>query len=701
MIDACGGARLALRLSFDARRIEHDAAVRLIGHYRTILEGMAASPLQKLGDLPLLTEPERQQVLVEWNRTVADCPRNQCVHRIISAQALRAPERVAVTDVLGRLSFGELDRRSANLARRLRALGVGPDVPVGVWMERSTEMIVAMLSVLKAGGAFLPLDPGTPPERLAFVQRDSRAPVFLTQSRAATGLIELPENVRIVTLDPAAANYDEDDGHAPVRDDVTSRNLAYVIYTSGSTGQPKGVEIEHRSLVNLITWHQRVHQIGPEDRAMQLVSPAFDASIWEIWPTLASGASLHIAATELRLAPARLWKWIAAHEVTLGLLSTPLAEAFMQEKPVAGTMLRVLFTGGEKLSRRPPPDFPCALVDLYGPTECTVCSTWTVVEPRTENNLSPTIGRPVANTRVYVLDQYLRPVPVGVPGELFIGGDGVGRGYRNRPELTLEKFIADPFSTRPGARLYRTGDLVRWQPTGELEFLSRLDHQVKIRGHRIELGEIEATLDQHPAIRKAVVTVREDPSGKRLVAHLVGRPGGVPESHELRQFLARKLPDYMLPSRFAWLEELPMTSNGKVDRRALAEIIMGAEGERDATGPRNATEATLARLWCQVLGVKQLGVNESFFDLGGHSLLATHLLELVRAEFNVQLSVRTLFDHPTISGLAGVLNRSPRGANAEPPPIVRRADRRSTENAPAIAAPLSRSAPVLTVKTRK
>jgi amino acid adenylation domain-containing protein len=702
VIDASGGPRLTIRLTFDARRVDREAAMRLIGHYRTVIEAMAAESNQKLGDLPLLTDRERHQLLTEWNDTAADYPRTQCVHELFSEQVNRAPDRLAVADAHGRLTYLELDRRSGQLARRLRNLGVRADVVVGIWMERSVEMIVAMLAVLKSGGAFLPLDPGTPPERIAFIQRDARAPIFITQTGALESLSHLA-GVKVVPLTPLADNFSasEDVVETPV--EVTSRNLAYVIYTSGSTGQPKGVEIEHRSLVNLVTCHQRLHQLTADDRMLQLVSPAFDASIWEIWPTLAVGASLHIGETELRLSPSKLWQWLAAREITLALLPTPLAEALMLEKAPPGVALRALFTGGEKLNRRPPPDFPCALVDLYGPTECTVCSTLTVVEPKTDHAVASSIGRPLFNTSVYVLDPYLRPVPAGVPGELFIGGVGLARGYRHRPELTLEKFIANPFSTEPGARLYRTGDLVRWLSNGELEFLSRLDHQVKIRGHRIELGEIEAILDQHPAIRQAVVTVRDETSGKSLVAHLVAKSKNTPESHELRQFLARKLPDYMLPSRFLWLERMPMTPNGKVDRKALAELPVGVDGERDCTLPRTALEAGLTRLWCRVLGLEQVGINESFFDLGGHSLLATHLIELVRAEFGAPLSVRALFDHPTVAGLAAVVSSMPRVTVSSPAPIGRRSDRRdrqppSRTGGPALS---TLSDETLAIKTRK
>jgi amino acid adenylation domain-containing protein len=675
VVDACGGRKLVIKILFDRRRFDDDTIQRLLGHYQTVLEAFVRDPQQKLGDIPLLTESERRSLLVGRNRTASDYPRAQCVHQLFAAQAKKTPGLLAVADARAQLTYGELNLRANQLAHRLRALGVGPEVLVGVCLDRCVELVVAWLGILKAGGAFVPLDPAYPKERMAFQLQDCRAPVLLTQKRWLDALPVSSREMTVLCLDGSGSDFCREPERNP--DIVPSpQNLAYVIYTSGSTGQPKGVPIEHRSLVNLVAWHQRAYQVVPRDRATHLASPAFDASVWEIWPYLTAGASVHIPDEETRLSPAKLWRWLAKNKITLTFLPTPLAEAAMSEPQPAGFVVRAMLTGGEKLNRRPPDDFPCPVFNHYGPTECTVVATWTLVEPAAENAAPPAIGRPIANTRVYVLDRKGRPVPAGAPGELWIGGDGLARGYLRRPELTAEKFITDPFDADPKARLYATGDLVRWRSSDELEFLGRLDHQVKIRGHRIELGEIESVLQQHPAVRQVVVTLQEEARGPRLVAYLVSEFKERPEARELRWLLARSLPDYMLPWQFVWLEQLPLTTHGKIDRRALPAPEAGVDAAATACAPRTPVEVGLAKIWRDVLGLQQIGIHDNFFELGGHSLLAAQVIARLPSAFKIQLPLRSLFDHPTIATFAMELKSTRPGAGLAVTPIMRRKTRR-------------------------
>jgi amino acid adenylation domain-containing protein len=446
---------------------------------------------------------------------------------------------------------------------------------------------------------------------------------------------------------------------------VTARNLAYVIYTSGSTGQPKGVQIEHRALMNLVTWHQRRYTVTAADRATQLASPAFDASVWEVWPYLATGASVHIPDDETRLSPALLWRWMAEKRITLSFLPTPLAEAAMSEPCPANLALRALLTGGDKLKRRPPESFPCELVNHYGPTESTVVATCAAVEAHGPENVAPTIGRPIANTTTYVLDGAFRVVPIGVAGELFIGGESLARGYLGRPELDAEKFITVSLAPeranheRP-TRLYRTGDLVRWNARGELEFLGRIDGQVKIRGCRIELGEIEATLQAHPAVRESIVVARPDERGQlQLVAYTVQRSeAGRATDAELGDFLRTRLPLYMLPAAIVTLDAWPLTPNGKIDRKALPEPAgRPISADTTATAPRTPMEQKVAGVWRDVLGRSGIGCEDNFFDLGGHSLLAAQVVSRLNATLRAPVSVRLLFDQPTLGAFARELDR--------------------------------------------
>lgn len=602
-------------------------------------------------------ELERQQIAALNATTHRDYPRDASVHQLFAAEAAARPDLLAVAAGDGSLSYGELDERANRLANRLRGLGVGPDTLVGLCLERSAGLVTGALGILKSGGAYVALDPSYPAERLEFMLRDAQAPVLVTnRSRAAR--LDAGAAIVIVLDDPA--NGLESESAAAPAHRASVGDLAYVIYTSGSSGLPKGVMVEHRSLLNLVFWHRRAFAVTAADRATQVASPGFDAAVWELWPYLTSGASIHVPPDEIRGDAAALRSWLVGERVTISFLPTPLAEAVMSLDWPADADLRLLLTGGDALHRHPSPELPFALVNNYGPTEGTVVSTSGSVPPVEAARLAPSIGRPIDNVRVYIVDSDLRLCRIGQPGELLVGGHLLARGYLHRPELTAEKFIADPFSGKAGARLYRTGDLVRYRPSGEIEFLGRLDQQVKIRGHRIEPGEIAATLDLHPEVRSSLVVAREDtPGEKRLVAYLVPADGVRPGADEMRQHVARSLPDYMLPAAFVWLDELPVTANGKVDRAALPApgcAPTATSGEHDAE-LRTELEAVLAAMICELLHLEVVRLDENFFVLGGHSLLGAQLLARVRDRFGVEMALRGLFDHPTVSAMAGEVER--------------------------------------------
>jgi amino acid adenylation domain-containing protein/non-ribosomal peptide synthase protein (TIGR01720 family) len=671
------GDGLAATFEYNADLFEAATIRRMAGHLQILLNGVVANPDQSIAALPILTAAERQQLLVDWNATAADYPGDACIHRLFEEQVERTPERVAVVYEDRSLTYRELNQRANQLAHYLQTLGVGPEVIVGLSVERSLEMMIGLMAILKAGGAYLPLDPSYPKERLAFMLEDSKAPVLLTQQRFAA---ELPvEGVKVVCLDsgwPAIAQSPIANNQLP----ITSNHLAYLIYTSGSTGQPKGVMIPHRSALNLWTGLKNIvyanHAPGP--LRVSLNAPlSFDASVQE-WIMLLSGHALHIVPHEIRLDGQALLGFIRRHRLDVldcvpSQLKLLIAAGLLDG---TGWTPSIVLPGGEAiddatwqaLAAAPATEF----YNMYGPTECTVDTTICRVKSIPAR---PSIGRPITNTQHYILDRHLQPVPVGVAGELHIGGAGVGRGYLNRPELTAEKFIeireleireldakhSDSISNSP--ILYKTGDLARYLPDGNIEFLGRLDHQVKIRGFRIELGEIEALLTQHPAVQTAVVVALD----QRLAGYVVPKPGAIPTAAELRRFLKDKLPDYMTPSAFVVLDGLPLTPNGKVDRNALPAPDWTRRGG-EYTAPRTPTEELLAGLWAQVLGLdaERVGIRDSFFELGGHSLLATQLISRVRAAFQVELPLRALFESPTVAGLAAAVAASRPGLAAPP-----------------------------------
>ena len=641
-------ASLALAVEVALDRFTAATAARLLSHYATLLDGAVGAPELPLSQLPLLAEAERHQVLAEWNDTAAPLPELPLVHELFAAHARARPHATAAATRAARLTYGELERRANRLAHHLRARGVGPEVPVAICADRTLARVVGIVAVLKAGGAYVSLDPGYPRERLAFLLDDARARVLLTEERFAA---RLPASAaEVIRLDGSWESITGDESAAPATC-VTSRHPAYVIYTSGSTGMPKGVEIPHAGLLNLVRWYQACFGLRPGDRGTQIASPAFDASVVELWPFLAGGGELHIPDEETRLSAAGMLRWWAEAGITLAFLMTPLAEGVMERleqdaAPCPALPVRSLFVGGDRLHHRPVPAVRFRLWNTYGPAEYSV--TTSAVAVAADGPGLPSIGRPLPNTRIYVLDRRQQPVPAGVPGELHVAGVGLARGYLGRPELTAEKFVPDPWGEEPGARMYRTADLVRHLPDGDIDFLGRIDHQVKLRGHRIELGEIESVLGRHPGVREAVVLAREKRRGdKRLVGYVVPAAEPGPAADELRAFLHERLPDYMVPRSYVELSALPLTPNGKVDRRALPEPDQGAA----AAPPETETEALLVEVWRQFLGC-EVGIDDNLFDLGAHSLLAPQFVARVQEIFQLELPLYVLFESPSVRQLA-------------------------------------------------
>ncbi|MCC6177439.1 MAG: amino acid adenylation domain-containing protein, partial [Chloroflexi bacterium] len=669
------------QFEYDAALFDRDRIERMAGHLTVLLEGIATDPERRLSELPLLPEAERRLVVETWNQTEVSYSADRIIPARVEEQARHIPGAVAVVAGDRQLSYGELNAQANQLARELRARGVGPGGIVAVLAERSPELVVGLLGAMKAGAAYLPLDPAYPSERLAFMLDDSGAVVLLTGG----GLESLtPDFGRtVIRLDadrPMLAHWPDDD-LGPL---ATSSDLAYVIYTSGSTGRPKAVEIPHRGLANLVSWHQREYRVTPADRATQVAGLAFDASVWELWPYLSAGASIRFPDDATRADVAALVRWLVAERITLTFLPTPLAELAIEEAWPSDCVLRAMLTGGDRLRRAPERDLPFTLVNHYGPTENSVVSTAIAVPPDPAGDAAPPIGRPIANTQTYILDPHRQPVPVGVPGELYVGGDSLARGYLHQPALTAERFIANPFSPAPTARLYRTGDLTRWRPDGAIEFLGRIDQQVKIHGFRVEPGEIEATLARHPAVRETVVIAREDQPGvQRLVGYVVFGAEPPPTVDELRAFLKRQLPDYMVPAAFVRLDGLPLTPNGKLDRQALpAPEVVRADEADGYVAPRTPTERTLAEIWGLVLGIEDVGIHDNFFDLGGDSILSMQVVARAR-QAGLEIHPTHLFQHDTIAELAPLVTPA-RASKPMPAPAEVSADepRQTPQQAP-------------------
>jgi amino acid adenylation domain-containing protein len=620
----------------------------LAGYYLKIMQRMAEAPLERYESQCLLEDEEIQRVVVQWNSTGADIPGGYIQSAV--QEWNDDPNRIALSDEHCSLTYPELNRRANQLASYLQEMNVGPEVKVAVCLEPSVDLVVALLAIFKAGGAYLPLDPSLPQQRLAFMLQDSNAAVLITEQSLSLNVSGLP--VVLIDRDHEwIAAKPECPPEVPIHPD----NLAYVIYTSGSAGRPKGVAVTHRGLMNLVNWHRQAYCLTPDDRASQLARFSFDACVWELWPYLAAGASVHFPPAGTLDSPADLIKWLIEKEITISFLPTPLAEAVLQEPWPPGGRLRALLTGGDKLHRGADEQAGFTLYNHYGPTENTVVTTWSALRPERERGTSaPPIGRPILNNRVYVLDPSLQPVPTGVVGELYISGESLARGYLSRPELTAERFIPDSFSQQ-GGRLFRTGDLVRYQRSGDLDFVGREDHQVKIRGLRIELGEVETVLLEFSGIRQAAVVLHHQPT-QYLAGYLVAERKDEISIGSLIEHLRQRLPQYMVPSSFVFLAELPLTHNGKVDRVSLlATAPTQIMPTASFVAPRTPLEEQIAQIWSRTLGREGIGVEDNFFELGGHSLTATQIISRIRADLAVNISLRSLFEGPTISGLARVI----------------------------------------------
>ena len=644
------GERLSLRLLYDLRQFDEASIARMLGHFRTLLEEIAANPARRLADVPMLTAGERRQLLQEWNATDAPCPMGTPVQSLVARQAAARPAALAGDAGGDSLTYQDLNGRASQLARALRAAGVGPERVVAVFMDRSPSMLVALLGILKAGGAYLPIDPSCPPDRLTFMLADAQAPIVITEARLRS---RLPQDAgrRVLSLD---ADWDaigaESTAELPVT--VPADGLAYVIYTSGSTGRPKGVQITHGGLLNLVHWHQRRYAITADDRATQIANVAFDASVWEIWPYLTAGACICFPDARTAGEPAALWRWLADNRIAVTFLPTPLAEAMLREPLPDGLALRALLTGGDRLTRGLSAPLPFELVNHYGPTENSVVATCATVEPASARDVPPPIGRPIDNVRAYVLDDSGQPVPVGVPGELYLAGGSLARGYLRRPDLTAERFVPNPFGGSSDSRLYRTGDLVRYLPDGNLQFLGRNDHQVKVRGYRLELGEIDAAIGAHPLVGQCVTVVVDDAGQKRLVSYVVPAAAGELSWDDVRASVRDRLPEYMIPSQFVLLDAMPLNANGKVDRGALPAVTAERQVERQYVAPRGEMERRIAGIWREVLGLDAVGVRDNFFELGGHSLLLVQLHGKLVEALGLSIPLVELFEFPTVEALA-------------------------------------------------
>jgi amino acid adenylation domain-containing protein len=642
---------------------------RMLGHFQTLLEGIVAQPGQSISTLPLLTEHERHQLLVEWNNTQADYPKDSCLQQLFEAQVERTPDAIAVVRDDVRLTYRELNVRANRIAQFLMGHGVGPDVVVALLAERGVDFLAAMLGVFKAGGAYLPLDPRHVAERLCQVLDQSGTTLLLAAGQflpAVTAALErrpIGTRIQVLAIEELLQSESSDENPPAL---CTPKHLAYVIYTSGSTGIPKGAMVEQRGILNHLYAKIADLKLTGADVVAQSASQCFDISVWQFLAPLLVGGRVHIFPDDVAQDAWQLFEQVQLARVSILEIVPPLLRVMLEEAERRGpgrpnlSSLRWLISTGEAL---PPelcrqwlssyPSIP--LLNAYGPTECSDdVSHYAIGTPPGPDMIHTPIGRPIANMRLYVLNPQLQPAPIGVPGELYIAGDGVGRGYLDQPEFTAEAFIPDPFSGQRGARLYKTGDLVRSLQDGTLVYLGRLDPQLKIRGYRVEPGEIEAVLGQHAAVRQAVVVAREDiPGDKRLVAYLDLHPEPASTAQEPHHFLQQRLPHYMVPAVFVFLDALPLTPNGKVDRYALpAPDPFAPMVKRTFVSPRTAVEEVLAGIWAEVLGLERIGIDDNFFDLGGHSLLAIRIRSRIHSIFQVELSLRRLFEAPTAAELA-------------------------------------------------
>jgi amino acid adenylation domain-containing protein len=620
---------------------------RFARHYLAILQEAAKNVDSIIRDLQMLTAAERCQIVIEWNDTKGRDQNDECLHQLFEIQAAAAQDAIAVCYEYEQLTYKELNDRANQLAHYLREVGVGPDVPVGLYLTLSLEMFVGLLGILKAGGAYLPLDSTYPEERVTYMLRDAQVPVVLTQGRLLDQLSKhSPQHICLDSQWETIAKRDRSNPFGR----VNSQNLAYVIYTSGSMGRPKGVLVEHQGVCNLIAAQIRAFDLGPDSRVLQFASLGFDASVSEIFTTLVAGGTLVLKHGDVMYSGASLAK-VLSDEIITAVTLPPSTLANTPSEDIAS--LRTVIAAGESCSATMAARWSSrrTFINAYGPTEVTVCAS--MLRQEEPQTLPPSVGRPIANKHIYLLDNWLRLVAIGVKARLYVGGVGLARGYLNRPDLTAESFIPNPFSDDQGARLYDTGDLAYYVSDGDIMLVGRADRQVKIRGYRIELGEVEAALNQHPAIEEAVVVVNEDNSaGKRLIAYVVSHLSPTPTVTELRSYLAQSLAEYMIPSAFIMMDALPSNSNGKVNLEKLP--IPGMDRpiiNQVFVPPRTEMEAELAQIFSEVLRIETVGIHDNFFELGGHSLLAIQVVSRVRDKFQVELPVQVIFEAPTISEL--------------------------------------------------
>lgn len=681
-------ARMECAFRYSADLFDAATITRMAQHYTNILREMIARPDTRIAELPILDASTRAQILVTWNDTRAEFPNAACIHELVAQQAARAPNAIAAQFENETLTYRELNARANQLAHHLIARGIAPEMRVGICIERSLEMVVALLGVLKAGAAYLPLEPNAPPARLQFILERANAALLITSASIAHSLaLEIPR----VTL-PQDWNLLSQERDENPQGNVCASNLAYVIYTSGTTGQPKGVMIEHHALVNHATFFARDYDITARDRVLQFAPIAFDFSAEEIFPAWLGGATIVIRPEHAALTPREFFEFVARHQLTMLDLPTAfwhtLIQAMEETSLALPPCVRLVIVGGEQVDAqlfqkwRARVGTRARWVNTYGPTEATIAVTTFELATDARADLSLTIGRPIANTQMYILDARMQPVPIGVDGDLHIGGEPIARGYLDAPELTAEKFVPNPFTASAAARLYKTGDRARYRADGQIEFRGRRDTQVKLRGFRIELSEIETTLAQHPDIQANVVVLREDePNAKRLVAYLVARRPA-PAPIDLRMWLRARLPEYMLPSAFVFLDALPLTANGKVNRRALpAPESITHELDAEFIAPRTPAEERVAEIWREVLRVPRVGAADNFFDLGGHSLLATLAVARAETAFAQSIPLRSLFENPTVQEWARALEQNGASAAAAPPLV--RVERERYRRAPA------------------
>jgi amino acid adenylation domain-containing protein len=636
-------------LEYNNDLFDEDTIKRFTSHFQVLLEGIINNPNQKISHLPLLTAREKQQILIDWNKTEANYPKDKCIHQLFEEQVAKTPDNIAVVFEEQQLTYRQLNEKANQLGHYLQKLGVKPETLVGICLERSLAMIIGVLGILKAGGAYVPLDPDYPQERLQFMIEDSQISILLSQEKLVTLLQFKRKNIIELDQDWQLIQREKKNN---LEKAVKSDNLAYVIYTSGSTGKPKGVLIEHKGVVNII-YHRINKLLKVEDLETyaQTSSLTFDASVVQIFPSLFIGQKIVIVESLIALPNKEYFDCISA------LHSTPSGIETILENRDLPKNIKVVVIGGDKASDVliNKLNSYCSLPKIlhtYGPTEITIYCTAILWQKNSNNFKKISIGKPIANTQVYILNQDLQLLPIGIVGEIYVSGVGLARGYLNRPELTAEKFMENPYGE---GRLYKTGDLACYLPDGNIKFLGRVDHQVKIRGFRIELGEIEFNLNQHPQIKETVVIAKENEQGdKYLVAYLIAKETQ-PEIKELREFLGQKLPGYMIPSSFVFLNQFPLTPNGKIDRKALPEPDFEANREKEFIVPRNEIEIKLAEIWQEVLKIDTIGVHDNFFTLGGHSLLATQVVSRIRDIFQIDFPLKTLFEFPTIEQLSKYL----------------------------------------------